>query len=529
LKKESVCYKLEFHRGPVSSGVLIGSVDPASNDDFLNCRFDKRLLAVKLTIFKRLLFGYMAIMLLVAGLGIFLTIQLNRLNHLARSATSIDGEIIRSAQSISDALPLAISFQKKYLVSGDSDFHAHFQINRTAIQSDLQRLKDLLNEAGLQRLDQEVEAAQQQLFDQLEQEITTLAQSRPKTLSMDNKNRELLYNAFNNLLLKITDTANSNRDAKLIACNQISTYVLRTTTAAAFLCVILGTLLSVFNTHDITKPIHMLQEKTHEIAEGRFRIITRIKSPPEIRNLAEDFNEMGKRLLELDEMKEDFIRHVSHGLRTPLTAIREASGMLLDESPSSMSSKEQELLIIVRDECERLITSVNQMLDLSRMEAGMMEYQFEPADLAQIIRTCVLKLALLARAKRLSLTLLPLKQLPRIRIDREQVQQVIENLLGNAINFTDSGGEVTISATWDGSHAGYVTVSIRDTGCGIQNIDLEKIFEKFKRIDSGDAIKRGTGLGLTISKHIISAHGGKIWVQSEQGVGSTFFFTLPVA
>lgn len=471
----------------------------------------------------------MAIMLLVAGLGVFLTLQLNRLNRLARTATSVDGEIIRSAQSISDALPLAVSFQKKYLVSGDSDFHEHYKMNQAAIQSEIQRLETLLNEAGHQRLVQEVNKARESFFALLEQEIASVPHSQSNVSNRKNEDKESLYNVFDNLLLRIVDTADTNRDAKLQACNQISAHVLRTTSAAALLCVVLGTLLSVFNTHDITRPIRMLQEKTHEIAEGRFRVITRTKSPPEIRKLAEDFNEMGKRLLELDELKEDFIRHVSHGLRTPLTAIREASGMLLDESHSRMSAKEQELLTIVRDECERLIASVNQMLDLSRMEAGMMEYRFEFEDLAQIIRTCILKLAPLSHGRRLSLTLLPLQQLPRTSIDREQIQRVLENLLGNAINFTDPGGEVTVSATEDRQHPDCITVAIRDTGCGIQKNDLEKIFEKFKRIDSGNAIKRGTGLGLTISKHIIAAHGGKIWVQSEPGVGSTFSFTLPVA
>jgi signal transduction histidine kinase len=106
---------------------------------------------------------------------------------------------------------------------------------------------------------------------------------------------------------------------------------------------------------------------------------------------------------------------------------------------------------------------------------------------------------------------------------------LLENLLGNAINFTESGGEVTVSVTLEKENPERIMVAISDTGCGIQKNDLEKIFEKFKRIESGNAIERGTGLGLTISKHIIAAHGGKIWVQSEPEAGSTFSFILPVA
>jgi two-component system sensor histidine kinase GlrK len=386
-----------------------------------------------------------------------------------------------------------------------------------------------LKTAGHYDLFQDVDGARQRFFALLEQEIASVTSPKPNASNQENRNKNTFYDTFYNLLQQVAETADADRDAKLLACNQISAHVLRTTTAAVLLCVVLGTLLSIFNTRDITRPISMLQEKTHEIAEGRFRAIPHIKSPMEIQTLAEDFNEMGKRLLQLDEMKEDFIRHVSHGLRTPLTAIREASGMLLEETGSRISGNKQELLTIVRDECERLIASVNQMLDLSRMEAGMMEYQFKPEDLTQIIRTCILKLAPIAHGRRLSLRLLPLRQLPMTRIDREQIQQVLENLLGNAINFTDSGGEVTVSATLDEHHLGCITVAIRDTGCGIHKSDLENIFQKFKRIDNGNAIKRGTGLGLTISKHIIAAHGGELWVQSKPDAGSTFFFTLPAA
>jgi len=491
--------------------------------------FSKSTHAVKLTIFSRLLFGYLAIMMLVAGLGFFLTIQLNRLNRLALAATSVDGEIIRSAQGISDALPLVLSFQKKYLVSGDADFHTYYKKNKMELQTEIERLEGLLSTAGHQDSVREVDAARRRFFDLLEQEIASVSDPPPDTPTREMEPIETLYNSLYNLMVAVSTTADTDRDAKLLACNRISAHVLRTTTAAALICVILGTLLSIFNTRDITRPIRLLQEKTHEISDGRFHALTRMKSPPEIQKLAEDFNEMGKRLLELNEMKEDFIRHVSHGLRTPLTAIREASGMLLDESPSGSPAKEQQLLTIVRDECERLIASVNQMLDLSRMEAGMMEYRFEPEDPATILRACILKLAPLAYAKDLSLTLLPLQQLPMARIDREQIQQVLENLIGNAINFTNSGGSVTVSAIHDRNCSGGITIAIEDTGCGIEAADLEQIFEKFKRIESGNAIKRGTGLGLTISKHIIAAHGGRIWVQSEPGVGSTFSFTLPAA
>jgi two-component system sensor histidine kinase GlrK len=482
---------------------------------------------VKFTILKRLLSGYLAIILLVVGLGIFLTFQLNQLNRLARAATSVDGEIIRAAQSISDTLPQALNFQKKYLVSGDSDFHRHYRISQNSVTSEIDRLKELLNQAGHQQLALDMDNAQRNFFSLLQDQVNAYSDASAGSLNQTGR-KESLYKILDDLMLKITTTANADRDDKLIACNRISGLVLRTTTAAILICIVLGILVSIFNTRDITRPIRILQGKTHEITDGKFQALPVMKSPPEIQHLAEDFNTMGKRLLELNEMKEDFICHVSHGLRTPLTAIQEASGMLLDESFSENASQRHELLTIVQEECGRLISSVSQMLDLSRMEAGMMEYRFDPSDLSRILRTCILKLAPLAHGKNLSLTLLPLDALPEIKLDRELIRQLLENLIGNAINFTPPGGEVSVSAIHAENNSDHIVVAIHDTGPGIEKNHLETIFEKFKRIESGNAIKRGTGLGLAISKHIISAHGGKIWVQSEPGQGSTFSFSLPV-
>jgi len=115
-----------------------------------------------------------------------------------------------------------------------------------------------------------------------------------------------------------------------------------------------------------------------------------------------------------------------------------------------------------------------------------------------------------------------------VKIDEDRIRQVIENLLGNALKFTSQGGKVIVSSTPEGNQKAYVEVSVSDTGCGIPGADLKKIFDKFKRTNTGRETAIGTGLGLSIAKHIIAAHGGEIWVESEPGKGSTFFFTLPV-
>ncbi|MDH3827471.1 MAG: cell wall metabolism sensor histidine kinase WalK, partial [Desulfobacterales bacterium] len=262
--------------------------------------------------------------------------------------------------------------------------------------------------------------------------------------------------------------------------------------------------------------------------KGKFEKIRDISSPPEIKELADDFNLMCERLKELDEMKIDFISHVSHNLRTPLTAIKEATGMLIEGTYADTPEKQRELLAITEEECERLINSVTRILDLSRMEAKMMDYQLKESDLMPVIQKSLLKLAPIARREKIDLELKPPPDLPPAKIDVERISQLMENLIGNALKFSSEGGKVVLSVYVRNYGKQFLEVSVADTGCGIPNENLERIFDKFKRIDRGRETDRGTGLGLSIAKHIIADHGGKIWAQSKLGEGSTFFFTLPV-
>jgi len=238
---------------------------------------------------------------------------------------------------------------------------------------------------------------------------------------------------------------------------------------------------------------------------------------------------MCERLRELDEMKLDFISHVSHELRTPLTAIREASSMLLEGTYARFPEKQHELLTITKEECERLIKSVNRILDLSRMEAKMMTYHFSDSCLATVIQKAVKKLTPIAERKNVQLKLDVSPNLPLVKMDTQRINQVLENLLGNAFKFTSDQDSIIISAAVQKESSRHVVVSVFDTGCGMAKENLDRIFDKFHRIEDGRETVRGTGLGLPIAKHVVAAHGGEIWAESEVGKWSAFYFTLPVA
>jgi PAS domain S-box-containing protein len=246
-------------------------------------------------------------------------------------------------------------------------------------------------------------------------------------------------------------------------------------------------------------------------------------------HLAKDITEKmlyEKRLRDLDKMKSDFVSNVSHELRTPLTAVKGSVDNMLDGLTGSLNEKQTRYLARIKANTDRLSRLINDLLDLSRIEAGRID-----------IKATALSPEILAKEVVESLRSILVDKLIEIEVtcresgvtawaDRDMITQVLMNLIGNAVKFTSSHGNVTVAI--ERNHNGWVQVSVADTGPGIPREELAKIFDKFYQLAQVDKRKsRGTGLGLAISRALVQMHGGKIWVESEVGKGSTFSFTLP--
>jgi two-component system sensor histidine kinase GlrK len=200
--------------------------------------------------------------------------------------------------------------------------------------------------------------------------------------------------------------------------------------------------------------------------------------------------------------------------------------MLLEGLGGEISKKQHRILTIIVQESNRLIDQVNALLDLSKMEAGMLTYKFVATDLSALAKESLDALAPLAEAKNISIDNRIASRQP-VKADQERMLQVFRNIIGNAIKFTPENGKIKLEASVKES---FIEIRVHDTGIGIQVEDLESIFQKFQQIvpKTGEKIK-GTGLGLAAVKQIILAHGGKVWVTSQVGRGSTFYITLPLA
>ena len=241
--------------------------------------------------------------------------------------------------------------------------------------------------------------------------------------------------------------------------------------------------------------------------------------------LFDEIQDKGRQLEIASQHKSQFLANMSHELRTPLNAILGYTELILDNIYGETPEKMRGVLERLQANGKHLLGLINDVLDLSKIEAGHLTLDLADYSLADVVHTVVTAVESLASGKRLALTADVTPNLPLGHGDGRRLTQVLLNLVGNAIKFTDQG-EVAIKAT---ASDGAFTVAVRDTGPGIAPSDQGKIFEEFQQADSS-ATKRkgGTGLGLSIAKRIIEMHGGHIWVESEVGKGSTFAFSIPV-
>jgi len=230
------------------------------------------------------------------------------------------------------------------------------------------------------------------------------------------------------------------------------------------------------------------------------------------------------RIRRLETVRRDFISNVSHELRTPLASLR-ALAETLQEGALEDPPAARRFLGRIQTEVDALTQMATELLELSRIESGQVPLEFRPASPSKLIHSAAERMKMQAERAGLTIRVDCAPDLPNIRADLPRLEQVLVNLIHNAVKFTRPGGEVTLTAS---SQDGFICFIVHDTGIGIPTDDLPRIFERFYKIDRARS-GGGTGLGLSISRHLVEAHGGKIWAESAEGRGSTFFFTIPLA
>jgi len=324
----------------------------------------------------------------------------------------------------------------------------------------------------------------------------------------------------------------TNQTNILIAANRsayVSSRELLIGVAAVSVILALG--LGLILAWSLIGPILRTEARLREIAAGDFTGQLDVANRDELGSLAANVNRMNAELRRLYRELEDASRHkseflanMSHELRTPLNAIIGFSQVLQQKLFGELNAKQEEYLEDIISSGNHLLSLINDVLDLSKVEAGQVELDVADLSLRQTLERGVVMVRERAATGGIQVSLEVADDVDVVRGDERRLRQGVFNLLSNAVKFTPPGGSVAVAAERTGRD---VRVSVTDTGSGIAPEDQERIFDEFQQTDAGAAQREGTGLGLALSKRLIELHGGRIWVESALGQGSRFSFTLP--
>lgn len=476
---------------------------------------------MKLTIFSKLVAGYLAIFILIITVSIYTTMQLQKLKVATDSILNVDNRMLSYNKKIIDAILSQVQYERKFLIIKDDTLYDRFASIENDFDQNFSELVAISDSAHARSLLDAVKQSHQYYQSLFYKEVEFLWAGQRYPKDWYTQEKEKAVNAIIEGMKELRTYSENSTYEKIKKLGEAGTNARKVAIVMTALSLIFGITISIFITRSITKPLAVLKEKTRQVAKGNYESNLSLSSPAEIGELVQDFNFMCNKLKEMDRMKSDFFSLMSHELRTPLTSIKEGVTLLLEGVGGETNEKQKRLLSIIAEESNRLIDLVNSSLDLSKMEAGMMTYNFVKADIIPLINKAVVEIEPIAKAKNIKTELNIMSgKLPFTNMDTERILQVLRNLIGNAVKFTPEGGQVKISA---GHANNSLMVAVSDKGPGIPKKDLITIFDKFK----SSKYHKGTGLGLAIVKNIITAHGGKVWAESKSGQGSTFTFVLP--
>ena len=291
-------------------------------------------------------------------------------------------------------------------------------------------------------------------------------------------------------------------------------------------------IIGFFVSQSISKPIKQLYNATLELEKGNYDFRVDIKTNDEIEELAHAFNltsealaKMEQERIEIDNAKTEFLSITSHELRSPMTPMKAQLQMLQEGYFGKLSKKQKESLSVIIRNAERLDNIIADFLEISRIEAARLKFDFRETDIKQLVKDTIAFMQGFAKEKNVTLVD-KVKNLPLINADPDRISQVLRNLINNAIKFSDENNKIEVSAELKND---FILFGVKDYGRGISPDNQVRVFEPFYQVESSTRRKHGgTGLGLTICRGIVESQKGKIWVESQPGRGCKFNFTVPL-
>jgi len=478
----------------------------------------------------RLAGGFLALILLFGGPLLFYSRVVERSVQTASELEAVDSRLLLGAMSQLELLSELRDNADKYRITSDDGYFDLYFARRSALADTLDTLRDL-PVTGESRVAFEELYATWDAFEERFAGDTDKRVEAKKLFGLSNED----WSAFRTSVLTLQRQTRAVRFAaqgsmktKLGALSERAARASTTGWAALAGSLLLGGILAILIVRSIARPLARIERGTAALARGDFGARVDVPGRSEFASLARRFNEMSDKLEVLDLAKRDFLARVSHDLKTPLASIRETQRVLLDGAPGELNPKQRRLTELGLANAERLATMISRILELSRLEAGVEEYAFEPVDLVELFTQVVERFS----PRGIPEVVFAGPSGPALVTgDRGALERVLENLLENARSHAGEGRiDVEVSIKNKGKNP-RVVVSVRDRGPGVPEGDRSSIFRSFAQKGDVRVASGHVGLGLAICREIVTAHQGEIWVQTPKDGegGSVFAFGIPVS
>jgi two-component system, NtrC family, sensor histidine kinase GlrK len=464
--------------------------------------------------------GFGAIITIMIIASTYILFELNAVSNAAKITLTSHVRVVDLAKQLQGILNDENAYAQKYLITRDETYFSLF----VETGQEVDRCLDLL-------LNAQMDETERSLVGNIRQAHVSFVDSVQRNKNGQEPEYPL---AHGNQRSDTMETLNASLD-QLISTNQASIRSavsgMETTTnrsAKVALSLIGCTLLAAitaafFIARTITRPIGGLIRGTEQIARSKYEPVS-VSSNDEIALLTDAFNDMSKKIKEINELRTQMMQQISHEVQTPLQSMLSAHDILKNQYPGPLNDEQHQLVDTIFRGINKLENFSKQYLDLARIESGMMKYHMEPADLVRIVEPLVDDARLIAAQKNIALEMSALPA-PEVMVDVEKISIVVSNLLSNAIKYTRADGKISIKI---GPCNMGARVEVQDSGIGIIEDEIPKVFARFYQANHADRIKsKGTGVGLALVKAYTEGHGGKVYVTSTVDQGSTFIVELP--
>ncbi|PYM61896.1 MAG: hypothetical protein DMD79_11765 [Candidatus Rokuibacteriota bacterium] len=469
---------------------------------------DRRLWVPSLRLGQKLVLAFGVVLLVVVALVGWTLVATDRLSGEMRTIGRQSVPAVRLEVTLLDTVFALRRLEARYLLFRDSAYLGLFQERALAMERDLQRLGVFLRTAAEHAA---LAEARRYLADY------RAVVDRRATVAPDAHPAQLLEGALERLYAaseveferQLESAERLNERTRLIAFGGLGVTLL------------VGLGITLFVTLRIARPLRTLEAATRDVAERAFSQPIPVRGGDEVAQLTRAFNQMAAKLRDLDAVKDEFFSAVSHDLRTPLSAITWSAELLQRGKSGTLTTRQARLVEGIQLSSTRLLGLVNQILELGRLQAGKLRLELSSTDLRGLVEAAAEEIRPLAEQGDLTVEVGIPDGVPPLVADGARLQQVLVNLLGNAIRFTPPGGRISVAVEPSGSD---VVIRVADTGVGIPPDRLSQIFERYAQ---GHAGRGGSGIGLAVVRGIVEAHGGRVWAESEEGRGSCFTVRLP--